>query len=119
MSEPQSHGAAEAQLHDPHAVPHDAAHFHNHARLYAIIGAILLFCTALTVGLSYVDFGSREANIVVAILLAAFKATLVALIFMHLKQEKKTIYQFMLVTCIFVIGLFGLSILGFFDHIFL
>lgn len=122
MSDHQPHGSAvpaaqPGDPHDPQAVPHDAAHFHNHAMLYLGIGIVLLLGTALTVALSYVDFGTMKANIVVALLLAAVKGTLVALIFMHLKQEKKSIYQFLFVTAIFVTGLFLLSVLAFVDHI--
>jgi len=112
-----SHSHASPAKPDAHGVPHDAAHFHNHAKLYLLIGVILLAGTAATVALSYVDFGSDALNILFGMLLATFKASLVALIFMHLKEEKKTIYQFLFFTVIFVIGLFALSLLAFKDHI--
>lgn len=99
------------------AIVHDAEHFHNHAMLYLGVGAILLIGTVLTVAISYVNFGSMAANVRVALLIATVKASLVALIFMHLRQEKKSIYQFLLFTVIFATGLLGLSILAFKDHI--
>ena len=102
---------------DTPGIPHDAAHFHDHSKLYWAIGGILMICTAATVGLSYIHFGSEEMNMLVGMLLAAFKASLVALIFMHLKEERMTIYQFMLVTMVFVTGLFLLTLLAFKDHI--
>ncbi len=49
-------------------------------------GALLAF-TAITVGASYVDFGS--ANLWIAILIATIKALLVATIFMHLRYDHK------------------------------
>jgi cytochrome c oxidase subunit 4 len=46
----------------------------------------LLILTIITVGASYVDFGS--GNIVIALFIATIKAMLVALFFMHLRYEK-------------------------------
>jgi caa(3)-type oxidase subunit IV len=78
-----------------------------------LVGAVLLFCTGLTVALSYFNFGSAKANIYVAMALATFKAGCVAAIFMHLKSEKWTIYRFLLITVVFAIGLFMLTALAF------
>lgn len=55
---------------------------------YAIFGA-LLCGTALTVWVSYLDLGPM--NTVVAISIAVVKALLVALYFMHLKFERKSL----------------------------
>jgi len=118
MSDSHQHGSPAAPgTVDTHAIPHDAAHFHDHSKLYLLIGLILMACTAATVGLSYVNFGTEALNILFGMLLATFKAALVALIFMHLKEEKMTIYQFMLVTMVFVTGLIALTLLAFKDHI--
>ena len=46
----------------------------------------LLFLTLLTVGASYIDFGS--GNVVIALFIATIKASLVALFFMHLRWDK-------------------------------
>ena len=101
-----------------HAPDHDVAHHvDKHVKGYLLVGGTLLFCTALTVWLSYWDFGSRRANIVVAMALATFKAGLVAAIFMHLKSERWTIYRFLLITVFFAIGLFMLTALAFHDPI--
>jgi len=101
-----------------HAPAHDAAHHVNkHVKGYLLVGAALLFCTGLTVALSYVNFGSIKDNIVVAMALATFKAGLVAAIFMHLKSEKWTIYRFLLITLFFAIGLFFLTGLAMSDPI--
>ncbi len=75
------------------------------------IGGWLIVFTCLTVWLQYVDFGSHSRNVIIGLLLAAFKASLVALIFMHLKSERGLIYKFLAFTVIFVIGLFALTYL--------
>ena len=69
-----------------------------------MVGGLLLAFTAITVALSYVDFGAvlshlfhtnlsegqgRKANVAVALLVATFKAGLVAAIFMHLVGGKE------------------------------
>jgi caa(3)-type oxidase subunit IV len=101
-----------------HAAEHDAAHHVNtHVKGYILVGGLLAFCTALTVGLSYVNFGTPQANIVVAMVLATFKVGCVAAIFMHLKSEKWTIYRILLITVLFAIGLFALTGLAFSDPI--
>src|SRR3954469_23908355 len=99
---------------EPHAVapPHthgahdDAAHVAAHVRKYLMIGLILVIFTGFTVFLSYVDFGNRHNNILIAMLVASFKVGLVGAYFMHLKEEKITIWRFLIFTTIFVLGLF-------------
>ena len=63
------------------------------------------------------NFGSQKANVAVAMLLAAFKAGLVAYIFMHLSAEKKLIYRVLVFTGIFVFALFWLTYLAWYDPI--
>ena len=46
--------------------------------------------TAVTVGLSQVDFHSKAANITVGLVVAVIKASLVIMIFMHLWHEKRS-----------------------------
>jgi cytochrome c oxidase subunit 4 len=100
---------------DPH---HDAAHdVSAHVKGYVFVGLALFACTALTVGLSYVDFGTSKANFIVAMIVATFKAGLVAAIFMHLLSERWTIYRFLLLTVFFVLGLFLLTLLAWYNPI--
>ena len=71
---------------------HDNGEYHVHAhvtdtKVYAGILAGLLFLTALTVGLYNVRLGA--ANLVVAIVIATVKASLVVTYFMHMKYEAK------------------------------
>ena len=82
-----------------------------------MVGAVLLVFTAITVALSYFDFGNSKANIAVAMVVAAFKAGLVAAIFMHLSAERKLIYRILLFTVFFAIALFWLTYLAWYDPI--
>lgn len=104
---------------DPHAPPdeHGAHNVAKHVRKYLLVGATLIAFTAITVFLSYVNFGTMKANVGVAMLVATFKATLVAMIFMHLSNEKRLIYRILVFTAFFVLGLFFLTYLAWYDPI--
>jgi len=104
---------------DPHGAPDDhAAHdVAKHIRKYLLIGLVLVTFTAITVWLSYVDFGSQKLNITVAMIVATFKAGLVAAIFMHLSSEKQLIYRILIFTAFFVLGLFFLTYLAWYDPV--
>ncbi|MFC1729463.1 cytochrome C oxidase subunit IV family protein [candidate division KSB1 bacterium] len=63
---------------------------HHHIlplRVYIGVGAALLAFTVITVWVSYFDLG--PLNLTVAMLIASFKAILVALFFMHLLYDNK------------------------------
>ncbi len=76
------------------------------------VGALLLFFTAVTVGLSYVDFGSQSKNIAIGLALATFKTSLVVLIFMHMNHERPLIYKFMLFTMLLLSVMFTLFVVA-------
>ena len=100
--------------HDHH--DHDSPEYlAKQSKLIWIIGGILFACTGITWLVAFHDFGSHGRNITIGLLIAAFKASLVALIFMHLKGERGLIYKFLLFTLIFVIGLFSLTYLHWAD----
>lgn len=99
--------------HDPHLVEHMS----KHIRGYYVVGAVLIVFTLITVGLSYVDFGSHAANWIIGMAVATFKVCLVGAIFMHLKGERWTIWQFLLFTMFFVTGLFLLTLFAWGDPI--
>ena len=66
---------------------HGAVHVHiAPAAFYWGIFFALVFFTFVTVGVSYFDFG--PANIIIAIVVATLKASLVAAFFMHLRHDK-------------------------------
>ena len=83
----------------------------KHIRGYLIIGGTLLIGTILTVLASYVDLG-HGLNIVLALVIATVKASLVALFFMHLISEKQMIYTVLGFTAFFFIGMMGLILFG-------
>ncbi len=58
------------------------------ARTYVITLVVLLILTVITVGASYINFGSPSANVVIALTIATIKASIVSLIFMHLLHDK-------------------------------
>lgn len=56
-------------------------------KIYLRVAAALLIFTAITVFVAQYQFG--EYNLLIAMIIAAIKATLVALFFMHLKYDNK------------------------------
>jgi cytochrome c oxidase subunit IV len=71
-----------------------------------IVYVALIVLTVVTVLVSYVNLGLL--NVVVALLIASVKASLVALFFMHLKSEDRLVWGFALVPIAFL----ALIILG-------
>jgi cytochrome c oxidase subunit IV len=69
---------------------HTAAEHHVHGgpKVYALVLGALLVLTAITVAASRIDFGSNMTNVIIAMLIASVKASLVALFFMHLRWDK-------------------------------
>jgi cytochrome c oxidase subunit 4 len=72
-------------------------------KIYYAVFAALIVGTALTTGAAFIDLG--RWNVVIALIIAITKATLVALFFMHVK------YSSPLVRLTVVAGLFWLAIL--------
>ena len=78
-----------AHAHGGHDHDDDDGAVHVHIgsnQSYVGIFLALIFLTFVTVKVSYYDFGS--ANIIIAMLVATMKATLVAAFFMHLRYDK-------------------------------
>ena len=111
-----SHEPAKDSAPAAHGDHGHAAH-DMHLRLYLGVGGFLIVATIITVGLSYVDFGSRSNNIIIAMIVATIKVGFVGAIFMHLKGEKKTIWRPLYFTAFFVLGLFLLTLLHYYDPI--
>jgi len=120
MSDPHSSApAAESQAHA--STDHGHGSYLLHARPYFMVGAALFIFTGITVALSYVDFdhlfNSHGMNIKIGMAVATFKVCLVGAWFMHLKQEKGTIWRPLLFTFFFCLGLFLLCLLAYTDPI--
>ncbi|HZW36772.1 MAG: cytochrome C oxidase subunit IV family protein [Deltaproteobacteria bacterium] len=73
--------------------------------IYIAVWGGLLVLTGATVGVSYLDLGIF--NVVVALLIASAKVSLVALFFMHLKYENKLVWMFALVPIFFLVLIIG------------
>lgn len=86
-------------------------------KFYLLIFAGLLVGTLTTVALYYVYFEKMWQTVLVAMIVASIKAALVALFFMHLSHEKKTIYRFLVVTVFFFAGMMGLTLFAYADHL--
>jgi len=71
--------------------------------LYALIGGLLLIMTGVTYGVSLIDLG--PLNTIVALCIATFKATLVVLIFMHVKYTSEKLTKAVIISAIFFLGL--------------
>jgi cytochrome c oxidase subunit 4 len=68
---------------------HDAGHHEHPPVPYFLIAGALFVMTGITIAASFVELG-KAGNIILAMAIAATKASLVMLFFMHLKFEKKT-----------------------------
>lgn len=85
-------------------------------KLYMLVGALLFVFTAVTVAVATVEaldvggHGLDGKDIVLGLAIAAFKASLVMIIFMHLNHERPLIYFFyglallMAFFCMWLIG---------------
>lgn len=113
---------APEKSHDTHsAADHHDDHpfdFDKSIRTYLKVGATLIAFTFITVAVAYwVDLGDKHLNIAFGLLIAAFKVSLVALIFMHLNHERGLIYKTLLFSMIFFAALMFLVCLAYYDPI--
>ena len=84
----------------------------HHIKIYKKVFVALLILTAATVGVSYYDFGGIIWLAVgVGLFIAFIKGYLVASNFMHLNNEKSTIYWTLIMTVVFFIVLFFMPII--------
>ncbi|HBX43742.1 MAG TPA: cytochrome-c oxidase [Deltaproteobacteria bacterium] len=70
-------------------------------RTYIVVWGALVVLTVVTVAVSYVHLGML--NVVVALLVASVKASLVALFFMHLRYENRLVWGFALTPLFFLV----------------
>ena len=76
MTDHQNHHALTAD--------HEEDHILSYGFLAQVLGGLVIL-TAITVGVSYIDWGFL--NVPIALFVASSKATLVLLFFMHVKYE--------------------------------
>tara|TARA_B100000609_G_C17183279_1_gene418303 strand:- start:190 stop:579 length:390 start_codon:yes stop_codon:yes gene_type:complete len=74
----------------------------SHIKVYWNVFYALLAFTALTVGVTYIEFNSVFWTFFVGLSIACIKGYLVAAYFMHLNDETKTIYYLLGMTIFFL-----------------
>ena len=82
----------------------DAEAIRKQTKVYIGVFVALMVGTILTVAVSYFHMPVALA-IIVALLIASFKGSLVAAFFMHLAHERKVIYWVLILTVAFFIAL--------------
>ena len=82
----------------------DVESIRKQTRTYIGVFVTLMVMTILTVAVSYFHLPVAAA-IIVALIIASFKGSLVAAFFMHLSHERKVIYWVLLLTVAFFIAL--------------
>jgi cytochrome c oxidase subunit 4 len=82
-----------------------------HVKLYKKIGAALMVLTVVTVLASFIPAGVA-LGVVIALIIATVKGSLVATYFMHLVGERKTIYFTLLLTAFIFLVLIFIPLLG-------
>ena len=97
----------------------ERAHSQHHVvplKIYYGIFGILIVLTAVTVAVAYVDLG--RLNTVVALAIAAFKATVVVLYFMHVKYSTRLIKLTVIAGLYWMVILFGLTLGDYLTRVF-
>ncbi len=90
---------------------HESRHdFRRHIRVCVYVFLALLAGTALTVGVRYAHLPSLALGIILALVIAGMKASLVASFFMHLIAEKRAIYLLLAFTAVILLGLLLLTV---------
>jgi cytochrome c oxidase subunit 4 len=82
----------------------DADSIRKQTRAYIGVFVTLMVLTVLTVAVSYFHMPVALA-VLVALVIASFKGSLVAAVFMHLSHERKVIYWVLLLTVVFFVVL--------------
>ncbi len=82
----------------------------KHIPLYWGIGTALFVLTIVTVAVSYLRLAIVGA-LIVAMIIATIKGSMVAAIFMHLKGEKKIIWGTLILCAFFFVVLMALPVL--------
>ena len=82
----------------------------RHVKVYVRVFIALAVLTVVTVAVAEIEWSTGLA-IIVGLMIAGHKASLVALFFMHLSSEKKLIYSTLLITVLFFFVLLFLPLL--------
>ena len=88
----------------------------KHVKVYVMVFVALMVLTVATVGVSYLAL-SIPLAILVALVVATIKGSLVARYFMHLVGEKKAVTWSLMLTAVFFCLLMLIPLLTMLDHI--
>ncbi|HZF10546.1 MAG TPA: cytochrome C oxidase subunit IV family protein [Thermoanaerobaculia bacterium] len=102
----------DAHAHDDHDSPEA---IRRQTKLYVMVLAALMVLTVVTVAVSYLHLPMHLA-ILVALVIAGIKGSMVAAYFMHLISEKKAIYAILILTVVFFIVLMAMPSLSHWDQ---
>lgn len=105
-----------SEAHSAQPTAHDVHDIQAHVRKYLIVFGTLMALTLITVGVSYLHLPHTEA-VILALTIAAFKASLVAAFFMHLKGERPIVWWALYLTAVCFVLLFALPKWTERDHI--
>ena len=97
--------------------PEQVQEIKKHLSTYVKVGVVQVVISFATVFASFLPIAGA-AKIALVLLIAFINAVIVAGIMMHLKEEKKTIWNFLIFTGIFFFILFFLTVLAHTDSIF-
>jgi len=89
---------------------HSVESIKKHRKIYVAVFLALLVGTVVTVLLRSLQFSAFWITVTIALVVATVKASLVAAFFMHLSNERKTIYSTLLVTAFFLAAMMYLFI---------
>jgi cytochrome c oxidase subunit IV len=94
----------------------DADSIRKQTKAYIGVFVALMVLTVLTVAVSYFHMPVALA-VIVALIIAGFKGSLVAAVFMHLNHERKTIYWVLALTVLFFLVLMAIPALWHWNRI--
>ena len=95
---------------------HSVEEIKKETRTYILVFVALAALTVVTVGVSYLHL-SFGAAVVLALIIATIKGTLVAGFFMHLISERKLVYAVLILTLAFFVALLFLPVGTFLDNL--
>lgn len=88
----------------------DVEAIRKQTKTYIGVFVALMVLTVLTVAVSYFHMPVALA-VIVALIIAISKGSLVAAVFMHLNHERKTIYWVLILTVLFFLVLMAIPVL--------
>lgn len=96
---------------------HSAEEVRKQVKGYIAVFAALMVLTLVTVAVSYLQLSSIGERVTVALIVATVKASLVAVVFMHLKAERPFVYLTLALTGAFIVLVFALPLWSERDHV--